>query len=265
MDTSVDSVLAELATASLNIREDAAPQLVRGAHASLDAMLRLAELRKLPTAGDGNCAYHAGLAGLDDADALARLGLQRLEHPGTSRGATASDLKQVVQLRGRCVDWLQRDESAEHRRVGTYAGPLVRDEASGEYIMPPPPPATSLEPHRELGVYAQAPQLRALAEVLQCTIVAVDSSSLFDRVPVYAPGRKQTVRIRAWSTQLVPLLLAQRGRPTGHPPDPPVPAAGGGRERSAAAEHGANGIVVIISNGRTDAAGHFDATRPCGT
>ena len=207
-------------------------------------MLRMVRLRLLGVQGDGNCAYYAALGGLD-APTLAALGLPRLDHLGTQLPPTVRDLQVVGVLREHCTDWLQLDAHAEHRRVGTFGGDIY-ESAPGSYVMPPPPSASSVEPHRALGTYAQVPQLRALAEVLQLGLVTIDMSTLFDRVLAYTPGRKQTVRLSSWSSAIAPCILALRA---GTPLTP--------EQRQLV---GANGIAVIVSNGRLDAGGHFDAT-----
>ena len=91
------------------------------------------------------------------------------------------------------------------------------------------------------GVYAQSPQIRALAELLSCTIVSLDSSTLFDRVPVYAVGDPQTVRLKSWASQLAPVIKRRAAT----------------KLRDAV---GAQPIVVVINNGSLGAGGHFDAT-----
>lgn len=91
------------------------------------------------------------------------------------------------------------------------------------------------------GVYGQVPQVRALAELLSCTIVSVDSSTLFERVPVFTCGERRTVRLRSWSADLAPLLLA--------------------RQREVASSDEPRPMVVIVNNGGQGAGGHFDGTR----
>lgn len=234
--------LAEL-TASLEAASlsPSAPPLppFRGAHASLGAMLGLAQLEPLRVAGDGNCAYHASCAGAGAA-LLEAAELWPLEHasPAGGRPATASDMRLQRKLRERCVDWLQLDESAHHRHFGSASEPEW-DEAAGRYRPEPRPPASAMEPHRSTGTYAQTPQLRAIAEVLGCCVVAVDAATLYDRVPVYTAGRKQTVQLRSWRDQLAPALAARRGSPA----------------------PGACPVIVIVGNGQLGGGGHFDGTR----
>jgi len=170
-----------------------------------------------------------------------------LEHASLSGGqpATQSDLRLQHKLRARAVGWLQRDESAEHRHFGS-AGEPQWDEASGRYVPEPAPAVSAMEPHRVTGTYARTPQLRAIAEVLGCTLVSLDASTLFDLVPVFTAGSNATVQLHSWRDVLAPPLAAQRGSPA------PLAAA-------------ASPVLVIISNGQLGDGGHFDSTRPMDT
>ena len=201
-----------------------------GPHRSLAEMLRLADLTRSRVAGDGNCAYYAACASAGPR-LLESLGLWALEHvaAGGCGRPSASDLRLQCELRKRVADWLQRDENAEHRRIGTEG---EWDEAAGEWRTPPPPSAASVERHRSSGCYAQTPQLRGLAEVLGRTLISIDGGALYDRVPVFTPGERRTVRLRSWRREVAPDLRSKSPPP-----------------------------LVIINNGALDASGHFDGTR----
>jgi hypothetical protein len=161
-----------------------------------------------------------------------------VEHAGeVPQRASESDMRLQSELRRRAVDWLQLDQNAEHRVVGFSAAPLHFDEASGKHVAPPPPSAASVEVHRRSGTYAEAPQLRAIAEVLRCSIVSLDSRALYDRVPVHSCGSPHTLTLRSWRAQLAPTLA--RGE-SSHPDGP---------------------TIVIINNGVRGPCSHFDGTR----
>ena len=204
------------------------PTANRAPHASLAAMLRLAALERLRVAGDGNCAYYAACASLPEVS-LRSVGLHKLEHVGRSRAATKADLKQQRSLRARVTDFVQLPESANHRWVG----------ASDEE----PPTAAAMEVHRRNGTYAQTPQLRGMAEVLRCCIVSIDSAALYDRVPVFICGERRTVQLRSWR-EMAPVIA--RG------------------ESIAPAESGLP-TIVIVNNGESGPAGHFDGTSRAAT
>ena len=262
-DSSINALMEAFSAASLHAsqapqeEEDDDDVLIVGAasassaskpHASIQGMLSLAKLEVLPVAGDGNCAYHSSCAALGELDEakLRSLGLWRVEHATKPARpvATPEDLRLQAVVRGRCVDFLQRAESAEHRVVGSSMATPVPDlQRPGHYEAVPAPPATAMEKHRRTGVYATVPLLRALAEVLDCVIISIDAMNLFDRVPVFIPGTQKTVALMSWRTQLAPLVAQHR------------PHRWGG---SGAAQRLA---IVIINNGRHDAGGHFNATR----
>ena len=174
------------------------------------------------------------------------------EHVAARRSsASANDMKLQLTVRHRVVDWLQLDENAEHRHVGTFDGELEWDEARGAYVAPAPPPASAMEQHRRDGVYARFPQLRALAEVLRCQIISIDTARLYDRVPVFTPGRRQTLQIKSWRETLAPMICQSRTAPTA------ASAAGGPRA-------GGLPVVVLLNNGQTGGGSHFDVALPCG-
>ena len=187
-----------------------------------------------------NCFFYAAGFAIGPQRMMAR-DLWPVEHPGQGLSkATVNDLRLQLLMREQCADWLQLDANAEHRRVGSDPRKPVWDPATKIYLPLPPPPQSSVERHRAAGVYAQSPQIRALAELLSCTIVSIDSSTLFDRVPVYAAGDSQTVRIKSWERELAPAIRGQGG--------------------SGDAPLGAQPLVVVINNGSLGADGHFDAT-----
>ena len=218
----VDALADRLASASI-ASAAAGARVSRGPHASLAAMLQLAALERLRTAGDGNCAYYAAAASLPEK-ALDSVGLRKIEHAGQSRAATPADLRLQRELRSRVTDFLQLAESADHRMVG----------ASEEK----PPPAATMEVHRRDGTYAQTPQLRGLAEVLRCCIVSIDSAALYDRVPVFTCGQRQTVKLKSWR-EMAPAIA---------------------RGESIAPAGTALPTIVIVNNGDSGPGGHFDAT-----
>ena len=208
-DDDVDELADSLATASLTPVQ--APSNAAGVHASLGAMLRLGGLETVHATGDGNCAYHAACICLEAAH-LRSLGLWR----------APNEMRLQREVRGRVVDFLQRDESAHHRFVG----------ATGTQ----PPPPSAMEAHRRDGVYAKTPQLRGLAEVLRCCMVSIDSARLFDRVPVFTCGRQQSLALRSWR-EIAPSLARGESLAEGMP------------------------TIVIVNNGQDGAGSHFDATR----
>ena len=234
-DDDVDDLAASLASASLGGPPAPRRASQGGPHASLEAMLSLAELVRRRVAGDGNCAYYAACASLDP-DHLRTLGFRAIEHgAGGASSATQSDLRLQREVRGRVADFLQRPENAHHRYVGTSAQ-LLWDEASQKHVAAPPPPASAMDAHRRDGEYAQTPQLRGLAEVLSCCVVSLDSDKLYDRVPVFTHGQAKTLRLRSWRDEVAPILRRSESLVDAMP------------------------TIVIVNNGRSDAGGHFDAT-----
>lgn len=234
-DASLDALTAQLAGTRI-ASSPSQPSTSAGPHASLESMLALAGLMRLRVAGDGNCAYHAACASADD-EMLRNIGLWPVEHSVTgSASATPRDMKLQLLLRQRTTDWLQLADNAEHRRTGTFEGELEYDEASGRYLLPPPPPAEAVQVHRRTGTYAAFPQLRAIAEILNCTIISIDSQKLYDRVPVFTVGQRQTCKLKSWRQQLVPII------------------------RQARDEEGGRAVLVILNNGLMGPGGHFDAT-----
>lgn len=227
-DAAVDDLSSLLASTSLG-------PPAKGVHPSLEAMLALARRRKLRVAGDGNCAYHASCACLPEAHLRSRCSLRAVEHAGKGSSATHSDLQLQREVRQRVVDFLQLPASAHHRFVGTNEDIRWDDDAQA-YVSPPPPPASAMERHRRDGTYAQTPQLRGLAEVLQCCLVSIDTSALFDRVPCFTHGQSKTVKLRSWRDEIAPVLARGRSLVEGMP------------------------TAVILNNGRLDASGHFDGT-----
>ena len=106
-----------------------------------------------------------------------------------------------------------------------------------------PPTAAAMEVHRRNGTYAQTPQLRGMAEVLRCCIVSIDSAALYDRVPVFICGERRAVQLRSWR-EIAPVIA--RG------------------ESIAPAESGLP-TIVIVNNGESGPAGHFDGTSRAAT
>jgi hypothetical protein len=223
-DIGVDALAAGLAGVSLG------PPTAKGPHESLVAMLRLGGLRRNPVCGDGNCAYYAACGSLDERWLVSR-GISRLESAGHSQ----ADVRLQHTVRGLVVDWLQREENAEHRFVGCSEKELEWDEAGQRWKPIPPPPASAVAAHRRDGTYADTPILRALAEVLRCVIVSLDSSRLFDRVPVFTCGQRQTLKLKSWRT-IAPLLARGESLATDLP------------------------TIVIVNNGLLGPGSHFDAT-----
>ena len=82
----------------------------------------------------------------------------------------------------------------------------------------------------------------ALAEVLQCQIVSIDGSRLFDRVPVFTAASDQSVTLRSWKDDLAPMLKRSKGVADASDTDTGPP------------------FVVIVNNGLMGPGGHFDAT-----
>ena len=237
-------------------------------HSSLTAMLSLAALEVLRVCGDGNCGYYAAVASLGTLDpaALRAIDLWELQHAQAAaqgRGGmpTPDDYRLQEELRRRCVEWLQRAEHAHHRYVGTSSAPLVPDEQHpGRFKTPPPPVASAMEVHRRNGTYATMPCLKAMAEVLKATIISIDSSKLYDRVPVFVPEQPtKTCQIRSWRTQLAPQLLARASSSSS------VSSAASSSEGATASPPGRRSqlserVIVIVNNGQQGAGGHFDAT-----
>ena len=206
--------------------------------------------------GDGNCGYYSVAAGTD-SDALRARGLWELQHAG-STSPTPSDLRLQNRMRGLCVDWLQRPENATHRVVGTSGAPLQVDETDPtRYKTPPPPSASAMEPHRQNGTYANMAILKAMAEILDVTIISIDGRALYDRVPVFQPAQPtKSCRVCSWRAQLAPLLLARASASrAGAGAQPPQQATSSGRQLLS------ERTIVIVNNGLQGAGGHFDATR----
>ena len=200
-------------------------------HSSLDDMLRLGDRIKISIAGDGNCAYHACCACLDETH-LKSLGLWAV----TQAGRSQSDMKLQREVRKRVVDFLQKDENKEHRYVGVSSDELEWDAASNRWKPIPPPGASAMEIHRSDGTYAETPQLRALAEVLACCIVSLDSKALYDRIPVFTKGKRQTLQLKSWRV-IAPTLREPGGTFAAGMP-----------------------TIVVVNNGLTGPGSHFDAT-----
>ena len=236
-DDDVEDVTALFAASTLG---GDARRTNQGVHTSLASMLQLAGLQQRTVCGDGNCAYYSAAASAG-GDAMQRLRLWPLEHTTsrTSRTPTRRDLDLVKELRRRAVDWLQQPENEVHREVGFSEDRLQWDDAKGGFKPPRLPSAADMEVHRRDGTYATTPILRALAEVLQCRLVSIDSSRLFDRVPVFSPSTSQTVRLRSWRDELAPAI---RDRHTTHNGTAAPP------------------LVVIVNNGQMGPGGHFNGT-----
>jgi len=237
-DAEVDGLAERLARtslgASVSTGSQDAPQPAARPHGSLQAMLELAALAVSPVAGDGNCAYHAACACLSEPH-LQNFALWPVEQGGRS----PSDMRLQRELRRRCVDWLQLEQHSEHRVVGTSERNSFQwDEERQKHVPPPPPPASTMDAHRRDGKYAQTPQLKAMAEVLRCVIVSIDSSRLYDRVPVFTCAQPQTLKLKSWRAEVAPVLSRKQSL---------------SREASVP-------TIVIVNNGRSDAGGHFDAT-----
>ena len=117
-------------------------------------------------------------------------------------------MKLQDELRSRVVAWLAKAENAEHHCMGWSTAPLECDESVPTTFKTPPPSLPSeMDVHRKSGTYATVPCLRALAEILHCIIIFLDSSSLFDpcrcscqerrRRASYAPGAPSSRRCSA--------------------------------------------------------------------
>ena len=223
--------LADLLASTLVSGSPSQPSSTAMPHASLQVMTDLAALVISRVAGDGNCAYHAACASLSETH-LCELNLW----PVQGGGHSASDMRLQREVRQRSVDFLQRDENKEHRVVGTSERNAFRWNEETQRWFAPPPPAVSLERHRRDGTYAQTPQLRAMAEVLRCVLVSLDSSRLHDRVPVFTCGQRQSLKLRSWREEIAPALSRGESLAPGLP------------------------TIVVVNNGRSDAGGHFDAT-----
>lgn len=216
-------------------------------HTSLASMLRMAGLRRLSVAGDGNCAYYAAAA-TASSTTLQSARLWPLQHARASqRGGfsqvTPRDLKLQREMRRRVVDWLQQPENAEHRHVGFNDAKLKWNARLGKYCEPHLPSARAVSEHRRDGTYANSPALRGLAEILKCRLVSLDSSKLYDRVPVFTAASQHTVQLRSWNDEIVPVL---RGEPYSW--------------RRASPLEQRLPLLVIVNNGQSGNAGHFDAT-----
>ena len=66
--------------------------------------------------------------------------------------------------------------------------------------------------------------------------MAIDSLHLYDRVPVYCAGRRQTLRLRSWRDIAAAI---KRGESI----EPGLPT------------------IVVVNNGRVGAGSHFNGTR----
>ena len=221
------SVVDDLADGLANVSLTSTSK--KGPHPSLASMLSLGSKSKLPVVGDGNCAYHAVAASLPEAHLLA-LGFWSVERGGRSN----SDQRLQLALRARVVEWLKLTTSEKHRFVGS--GDSTWDEKAERWVSPPPPTASSMDRHANDGTYAEMPQLRALAEVLRCCIVSLDSRALFDRVPTFACGQRQTLKLKSWR-EVAPAIAAGESLADDLP------------------------TIVIINNGCVGPGSHFDGTR----
>ena len=124
--------------------------------------------------------------------AVRALRLWPIEHAGAGVRATPSDVKLQHELRTCTVAWLQKAENAEHRYMGWSIAPLEPDEADpSKFKTPPPPSSAEMSVHLKSGTYAAVPCWRALAEVLECTIISLDSSASSTACRCSRPERRR--------------------------------------------------------------------------
>ena len=149
------------------------------------------------------------------------------------------------------MDWWLRPERAdllkeeqEARGAGHWAhqfciSEVVRGQTTYPYI----------EEHRReknsmrepAGVYAKDPLLRAMAAVKGSDLISINKASCADKVVVFLSASSKTLAVgKSWAEDIVPRLARQ--------------CAGELDEYEAP-------LRVILWNGRSDAAGHFMATR----
>jgi hypothetical protein len=211
---------------------------------SIEDMLALAHFQWFDVEGDGNCGYYAFVAS-GNCDSIQHC---MLRMQGRRAAPTATDYARQQALRNSCVDWWLKPERAgilkKERSENNWAVNFCISKKVGNELVYP-----HIEKHRlgrnkamdGMGVYACDPMLRAMAAVEGSNLVIINSAKNCDKVYLFPPDSSDTLAVdRSWAEDIVPYLIRQHA---------------GKLEKDEAP------LRVVIWNGRTDAAGHFQATR----